>query len=380
MLTPLELSPATPSSVATLRTWLALHRSALTEGMLRRLIIAAPEAELIFALSPIELTYLEIPPVAQKIIYCLANQGFESTQNDHDWQCIQQQDIQLIPISSQNYPELLKQITDPPPLLYVKGDVTLLNRPQLAMVGSRRATRAGGENAFRWARELARNGFVVTSGLALGIDAESHRGALAAEGGSVAVLGTGIDLVYPARNQPLFEQLATQGAIISEFPLGAAPHPTRFPKRNRVISGMSLGVLVVEAALRSGSLITARCALEQGREVFAIPGSLNNPGSRGCHALIQQGAKLVVTVMDIMEELQGWLPMVEEKVCEGENHGQLLEPVEQELLNLLGFDPANLDLLQNRSQWPMAELMASLTSLELKGLVENQGGIYTRLM
>ncbi|MEE8057218.1 MAG: DNA-processing protein DprA [Pseudomonadales bacterium] len=373
------------------RAWLALHRTInLSDRMLSRLIIAASAPEPIFSLSADALNTLKVSPLAQQALRALVANGVESPQLEQDWQSIQQQAIQLVPINSEHYPELLKQIADPPPLLYVKGDMALLNQPQLAMVGSRRASRQGGENAFRFAREFACYGFVITSGLALGIDAESHRGALAAKGGTVAVLGTGIDVVYPASNRQLFEQVVSQGVIVSEFPLGTAPHPHQFPRRNRLISGMSLGVLVVEAALKSGSLITARCGLEQNREVFAIPGSIQNPRSRGCHDLIQRGAKLVETTADVMEELQGWLPQsVAATVTSGaaavtsgveETLVADIAQREQQLIDLLGHDPAPIDLLQQRSNWPMAELVALLTALELKGLVENQAGCYLRIV
>ena len=375
-----ELFPSSAPLSVTAKAWLALHRSRLTERQLNRLVRAAREPEQIFALNPSELDQLEIPPSARKVLQALAAEGFESTEINRDWQYIQQQGIELVPLSHEHYPELLKQISDPPPLLYVKGDLKLLNQPQLAMVGSRRTSRTGSDNAFRFAREFARCGFTVTSGLALGIDAESHRGALAAKGGTIAVLGTGIDVVYPAGNRELFQQVAAAGAIISEFPLGAEPHRQRFPKRNRVISGMSLGVLVVEAALRSGSLITARCALEQDREVFAIPGSIHNPGSKGCHALIQQGAKLVATAADVMDEMQGWLPpSIPAAAIEATASQQSIEPREQQLLDFLAYDPATIDLLQHRSQWPLSEIVGLLTVLEIKGLVENQGGCYMRI-
>ena len=361
---------------------LALHRTShLSDSMLRRLLGAVATPQQIFSLGSTELNSLEIDMPAQRALAALAATGCKSPRLEQDWQMLQQQGIQLLPVNAYHYPELLKEVCDPPPLLYVKGDPALLNRPQLAMVGSRHSSCQGGENAFLFARQLAAAGFVVTSGLALGIDTHSHRGALAADGRTVAVLGTGVDVVYPSRNRGLFDQLIDQGAIVSEFPLGTPPARYHFPKRNRLISGMSLGVLVVEAALKSGSLITARCALEQGREVFAIPGSIHSSVSRGCHQLIQHGAKLVETTEDVLEELKGWLP-------EPGNDKQRLEPLnvkpaaldvkEAALMKLLGYDPASFDVLQQRSGWPVSELIVVLTRLETKGLVENVAGRYLR--
>ncbi len=358
-----------------IRALLALHRSPdFSDSVLRRLISAVSEPSQVFSLGPADLEGLKIAPSCRQALSALA---IKSTQLEQDVLVLQQQEIQLLPISAPDYPVLLKEISDPPPLLYVKGNPALLSQPQLAIVGSRRSSCQGGENAFRFGKELAAAGFVVTSGLALGIDAQSHQGALAADGATVAVLGTGIDIVYPFRNRFLFDQIICQGAIVSEFPLAMPPCRSSFPQRNRLISGMSLGVLVVEAALKSGSLITARCALEQGREVFAIPGSIHHSASRGCHALIQQGAKLVETTHDIIGELEGWLP--EPPVLPKGTAPTAVAPLdarEDELIRLLGYDPVTIDLLQQRSGWPMSELSAVLTQLELKGRVENVAGRY----
>jgi DNA processing protein len=210
-------------------------------------------------------------------------------------------------LSDSSYPTLLKELPDAPPLLYVCGDAKVLRRPQLGMVGSRNPTPSGTDNARRFAHSLTLAGLTITSGLALGIDGASHSAALAAGGSTVAVAGTGLDRVYPASHSELAERIASRGAIVSDFPLGTPPAPGNFPRRNRIIAGLCLGVLVVEAARHSGSLITARLAAEQGREVFAVPGSIHSPLSRGCHALIRHGAKLVETENDILEELGGFL-------------------------------------------------------------------------
>ncbi len=209
----------------------------------------------------------------------------------------------LLVWSDPDYPPLLRKIPDPPVMLYVMGDRKLLSRPQLAIVGSRNPTPMGRENARAFAKNLADAGLIITSGMALGIDGAAHRGALEAGGQTIAVAGTGLDRVYPSRHRDLAHDIVRHGALVSEFPLGTPPKPENFPVRNRLISGLSLGTLVVEAALQSGSLITARLATDQGREVFAIPGSIHSPQSRGCHALIRQGVKLVETAQDILEEL-----------------------------------------------------------------------------
>jgi len=214
----------------------------------------------------------------------------------------------LVTLADSDYPEALFNIIDPPILLYVKGRRDLLNAKSLAIVGSRHATPQGIDNAGQFANILSDAGLCIISGMAHGIDAAAHKGALRGAGSSIAVVGTGLDKVYPAANRDLAHWLAKEGALISEFPLGTPPLAGNFPRRNRLISGMSVGCLVVEASLQSGSLITARQAMEQGRDVFAIPGSIHSPQSRGCHKLIKQGAKLVETAQDILEELTGLLP------------------------------------------------------------------------
>ncbi|MFW9268327.1 DNA-processing protein DprA [Pseudomonas sp. NR3] len=257
------------------------------------------------------------------------------------------------------YPALLAQISDPPPLLFVAGDPLILEKPQLAMVGSRRASRPGMDTAAAFSRSLAGAGFVITSGLALGIDAAAHQAALDVGGLTVGVLGTGLENFYPQRNRRLAEAMIAQGsAVVSEFPLDAAPHASNFPRRNRIISGLSLGVLVVEASVASGSLITARLAAEQGREVYAIPGSIHHPGARGCHQLIRDGAALVETVEHILEALRGWqrLPLASEPV-----------PVTHPLLRLLHAAPQTSEALADASGWGLSKVLAALTDLEMDG-------------
>ncbi len=283
-------------------------------------------------------------------------------------------DNHIVTLADADYPRLLLQTADPPPLLYVKGRLDLLNAPALAIVGSRNSSAQGAENAAEFARALSAAGITIVSGLALGIDAAAHRGGLAGTGSSIALVGTGLDVVYPARNKALAHELAATGTLISEFPLGTPPLAANFPRRNRLISGMSLGCLVVEAALQSGSLITARLANEQGREVFALPGSIHSPLAKGCHMLIKQGAKLVDNANDILDELK--LP-----ARAGAAHElPVMEEAEALLLNHLGYAPCNLDALCARAELGADVTMGLLLKLELKGLVESlPGARYQRI-
>jgi DNA processing protein len=271
------------------------------------------------------------------------------------------------------YPRLLLEIPDPPPLLYVKGNPGLLDRASLAVVGSRNATQQGLANAEAFSRELSEAGFTIISGLALGIDAAAHAGGLAGASSSIAVVGTGLDIVYPARNRDLAHRLATTGALISEFALGTPALASNFPRRNRLISGLARGCLVVEAALKSGSLITARYALDQGREVFAIPGSIHSSLSKGCHLLIKQGAKLVESSQDILEELGA------PATHRANNAGDELAR-DNPLLAALGYDPVDLDTLCQRSGLTADTASAMLLTLELEGVVGRlSGGKFQRV-
>lgn len=273
-----------------------------------------------------------------------------------------------------DYPALLKEIHDAPPLLYYRGRSELLNKPLCAVVGSRRPSRCGIGDAERFGKALSQVGMTVVSGMALGIDAAAHRGALAAASSTIAVLGTGVDQCYPRSNRALFEQIGTEGLIISELPLGSPPLRHQFPRRNRLISGMSLGVLVVEAALRSGSLITARQALEQNREVFAIPGSIHNPASRGCNNLLKQGAKLVEDVDDILEEFSGWNDRNHIAPSDHAVNSETNSPVYQ----ALGFEPTDIDTLADNLGLPIADLLSLLSDLEVEGWVEQYRGAWQR--
>ncbi|MDH3265549.1 MAG: DNA-processing protein DprA [Gammaproteobacteria bacterium] len=283
----------------------------------------------------------------------------------------------------ENYPELLEQIQRPPPQLYLRGDPGLLHMPALAIVGSRNPTEGGVRNAFEFARHLGSSGFCIVSGLAEGIDTAAHRGALAGGAPTIAFLGHGIDRVYPAVNRDLAHQIADHGALVSEFPLGTHPHKSLFPQRNRLISGISLGTLVIEAARRSGSLITARCAGEQGREVFALPGSIHNPLARGCHQLIKQGAKLVETADDIVAELAPLATHILQNTLESTPSAALAATDDEDyrlLRKHLSYDPISVDDLAQYSGLTIDQVSSMLLILELEGAVEAlSGGRYALL-
>jgi DNA processing protein len=277
----------------------------------------------------------------------------------------------VLTLSCPGYPSLLAAIPDCPPVLFTVGDSSLLSGSLLAVVGSRNPTRPGEETATDFAASLCRSGLGVVSGLALGVDAAAHRGALEAGGVTVAVMGHGLDRVYPSRHRELAAQIAEQGVLVSEFLPGTPPVRENFPRRNRVISGLSLGVLVVEAAVRSGSLITARLAGEQGREVFAIPGSIHNPMARGCHRLIRDGAKLVETVEDLLEEL-GWDASSVGSVEADLNTVHAADFLDDDyvtLLDAMGHDPAPVDVLVHRTGLTPQALSSMLLTLELRGIV-----------
>jgi len=279
----------------------------------------------------------------------------------------------ILTLADSAYPAALLEIADPPNVLYVRGNPALLRKRGLGVVGSRNATPQGQQTAEIFAKALAGTGLTIISGLALGIDAAAHRGALAAGGDTIAVIGTGADRLYPARNKELALAIAERGAIISEFPLGTPAIAANFPRRNRIISGLSRGVLVVEAAPESGSLITARLAAEQGREVFAIPGSIHSPVARGCHKLIKQGAKLVETAQDVLEELGNFAePEIASETATITD--------ENPLLSAIGHDPCSLDELVERTGFAANQLLTELLTLELGGQIAPlPGNRYQRL-
>jgi DNA processing protein len=296
-------------------------------------------------------------------------------------------DRHVLCLGDPDYPPLLLATADPPLLLYVQGQLAWLNKPAVAIVGSRSASAQGLDNARAFARALGEQGWVVVSGLAQGIDGAAHEGALAASvtsvtsvtsatagAGTVAVVGTGLDRVYPPSHRDLAQRIAQQGALVSEYAPGVAALPENFPQRNRIIAGLCQGTLVVEAALRSGSLITARMALEAGREVFAVPGSIHSPHAKGCHQLLKQGAKLVESASDITEELRGPTACAPAQTPLAE-----LPETDDPLLAALGFEPTTLDALQARTGWPTAELNAKLLELELQARVARlPGGLFQR--
>jgi DNA processing protein len=289
----------------------------------------------------------------------------------------------ILTLADSTYPPLLRTIHHPPPLLYVNGEPALLSEPQLAIIGSRNPSRGGEETAHAFARHLAQAGLVITSGLALGIDGAAHRGALDAQGATIGVMATGIDRIYPKRHHALAESIVEKGALVTELPLGTEPLPELFPQRNRIISGLSYGVLVVEAAERSGSLITAHYAMEQAREVFAMPGSIHNPMARGCHRLIREGAKLVESAQHILEELAPQLSSrlrMENATPAMPAAATELDADYRNLLQLIDYDPVSIDQMVERSGLPARSVASMLLILELQGLVRAEsGGHYCRI-
>jgi len=288
--------------------------------------------------------------------------------------------VQTLSLDDERYPPLLRLIPDPPALLYALGDISLLREPQVAMVGSRRASPAGLRTARDLAQQLAATGLLVCSGLALGVDGAAHRGALAAKGKSIAVMATGIDLIYPRRHRDLAAQLQGNGCLLTEFPPGTPPRRQNFPQRNRIISGLSLGVVVVEAALPSGSLITANTALEQGREVFALPWSMLHRGGEGCLQLLRDGAKMVRELQDILEELGPLYALHKEMRGAGMATAQAAAdlPGSLSVLELLGFEASSVDQLVAGANMPVEQLLVQLSELELLGLVQRCPGGYIR--
>ncbi len=353
---------------ASLKAWLALS---LTRGLggegARRLLKEFGSPEAVFSCSIGSLKSIVNAALAAELC-----KGIDDAAIEPALAWLQDGNNHIVTLADPDYPQSLLNIPDPPLLLYVKGRLDLLNRPALAIVGSRGASPQGINNAEAFARSLSEAGLCIISGMAHGIDAGAHRGALRGQGSSIAVVGTGLDKVYPTANRELAHTLAQQGALISEFPLGTPPLAANFPRRNRLISGMSLGCLVVEASLQSGSLITARLALEQGREVFAIPGSIHAPQSKGCHALLKQGAKLVETAQDILEEFGGLPSSIASGPTAAVHDAVLLEHI--------GFDPVDADTLSMRSGLTIAELSAMLLTLELSGQIcVLPGGLYQRI-
>jgi DNA processing protein len=356
--------------------WLALHRApGIGSTRFRRLLEAYGSPAAVFAAAD------KMSDLSDETRRYLQQPDWKAVEQDLKW--LEQPDCSLLLLNDPDYPALLREIADPPPVLFVQGDPALLSLPQLAIVGSRNPSPTGKETATQFASYLAHSGLVICSGLALGIDAAAHKGALAAKAPTVAVMGTGLDRIYPARHQALAHAITECGALVSEFPIDTPPAPQHFPRRNRLISGLSLGILVVEAALHSGSLITARLGAEQGREVFAIPGSIHNPLARGCHRLIREGAKLVETAQDILEEL-GPLAGAARAPQLKDRRGSVaftipIDPEYQALMNCLGYDPLPIDALIERSGLTAEAVSSMLLVLELQGRVTAlSGGRYLR--
>jgi DNA processing protein len=314
----------------------------------------------------------------QQTITRICNRRLPTIDSDLEW--AEQPSNHLICYLDDSYPSLLRQIPDHPVLLYASGNVELLQLPQIAIVGSRNCTPGGEQNAFDFAMQCAAAGLGVTSGLALGIDTAAHRGALQVSGTTIAVMGTGLDKVYPWRNRRLAAEIVEQGVIVSEFSPGTTARPANFPQRNRIISGLSIATLVVEAAARSGSLITARLAAEQGREVFAVPGSIHNPQARGCHRLIRDGATLIENAQDIAVELGSLFDFARQQPLALKDQGLQLDSEHCALLENIGYDPVHCDLLVQRSGLTIDQLSSMLVTLELNDLIQSApGGCYVRI-
>ena len=347
----------------------ATLRKLLSQFGLPEKVLAAGRASLARFASPQALQELESDAVANAVEHALA------------W--LEQPANAVVTLADAAYPKLLLEIADPPAVLYCRGRTDLLNRPALAVVGSRNATSQGNSNAEQFARSFSTAGLTIVSGLAQGIDTAAHRGGLAGEGSTIAVLGTGVDIIYPRINAALGAEIAASGLLLSEFPLGTKALAHNFPRRNRLISGLAQGCLVVEAALASGSLITARAAAEQGREIFAVPGSIHSPLSKGCHALIKTGAKLAESAEDVLSELsafrRGGLARNSGAAKAGAA-SEIKSDAGEPLLACMGFDPANVDSLCTRAGLPAERVSAELLRLELAGRVTVlPGGLYQRL-
>lgn len=382
-----------------LESWLALWRlSGVGPALFRKTLQRFPELSGVFqasdkVLASLGYTTKQLEDINKYKAYgnseCSLTIGVK---RDLAW--AQEPDHFIVRITDPDYPDLLRETVGAPPLLFVHGQLESLSLPQVAIVGSRHPTRAGLSCAHDFAQLFAQQGFITTSGLALGIDSAAHQGALDGGGKTIAVAAHGLDQIYPKRNKPLAEAIIAQGAIVSEFPIGVQPQPQFFPKRNRIISGLSMGVLVVEAALKSGSLITARQALEQGREVFAIPGSIHNPLAKGCHDLIRQGAKLVENGAHVIEELLPLLQYFQQQLpLDLKGLEQQAGPVEpsakpvpglgleenslmNQLVGLLDYEPMSIDEMVQKTGVCVADIRSTLVLLELEDRVELLAGGY----
>ncbi len=356
------------------RQWLALALMPLRPSSLRKLILSHREPHSILSASEDVWRHAGAPQEAllAKRYWHQQSARLSLTEAvDHACDVLSSANAEVIPLKDAAYPPLLAEIHDPPPLLYVAGNTDVLQKPQFAVVGSRRCSATSARAAAEFSAGLVAQGFSICSGLALGIDAAAHRAALQAQGESVAVIATGIDRCYPAKHRGLFRQLEKQGAVISEFPPGTQPRREYFPQRNRVISGLSVGVLVVEAGLASGSLITARAALSQNREVFAVPHSIYDPGGPGCHRLLRDGAGLAESVDDL---LPGTAALKEAHQLAIRTPHKSHKPV----WDALGHAALSVDELASLCSDPLPKVLSSLVELEAKGFVEQRSGLYQR--
>lgn len=359
-------------------SWLVLSRApGLGAVHIRQLLEIFTTPQNILSTPATELRSVGVP---ENAIRYLSDPDIKAVEKDFKW--LKQPHHFLITVNDDSYPRLLKELPDRPPVLFVRGKLEQLQHPQLSIVGSRNPSHSGRQTAHEFASALIRAGFVINSGLAMGIDYCAHRGALEEGGITVAVMGCGADKIYPMRHKQLANDIQARGALVTEFATGMPPVPENFPRRNRIISGMSLGVIVIEAAKKSGSLITARHALDQGREVFAVPGSIYNPLARGCHDLIKQGARLTESIEDVLEELSGVMgPGFYEKQLPTDPHVLQagLDRDSKILLECIGHDPISMDKLIDLSGLTADAVSSMLTMLEIKGLVSAEpGGLYMR--
>jgi DNA processing protein len=376
------LQSSTDIQTSDVAQWIALNQTqGLGNATLCQLLTKFAPPQAIYSASISQLREIVDEEIARKI-----NRGVdtEAIKPTLDW--LKKDNAHIVTLADSEYPQKLLEISNPPAVLYAIGNLPWLNHPSLAIVGSRSATPQGEKNAEEFAASLCHLGLCVVSGMALGIDGAAHKGALKANGATIAVVGTGLDIVYPARHRDLAHKIAERGLIISEFPLGTPSKAQNFPRRNRLISGLSLGCLVVEANIDSGSLITARLSIEQGREVFAIPGSIHSPVAKGCHQLIKQGAKLVENTQDILEEIKNLLPANNLSYSPtglmGEiNSATTTGQAGNTVLDLMGFDAINFDQLQQLSALTTEALSAMLMMLELDGKITVlSGNQYQRLI
>jgi len=352
--------------------WLALSSiPGVGNVIYKRLLETFHTPENVFQSKPDE--FKKVEGIRTKTVEAITN--FKNADRvNRELDLIEKLGITLLTLHDERYPRILKTIYNPPPFLYVKGKIQNEDRSALAVVGSRNASSYGKSITRQLARSLTRRGFTIVSGLARGIDTAAHKGALEAGGRTLAVLGSGIDVIYPWENKTLAKAIIENGALISEFPLGTQPEATNFPSRNRIISGIALGTVIIEASVRSGSLITASLALEQGREVFAVPGNVDSPWSKGTNRLIKEGAKLVTDPEDIVEEIRPQCDLSGEPENEKTAEAKKLSPETKKILDLMETNPVHIDTLIKKSGFPSGKISGLLLDLELKGFVSQLSG------